>query len=118
MKIKDILSEGVRHKHCLSAVSIGANVSAIPNHQVHRSTPLIAPIHTAMAGDFGLELDLSKLSQQETDMLKTHIALYKNEVRDVVQLARMYRFKSPFEDGATALQFVNPDKSSAMLFSL
>ena len=98
------------------AVSMGAHVSAVPNHQVHRTTPLIARIHTAMAGNFGLELDLSKLTQQETDMLKTHIDLYKNEVRDVIQFGRMYRLKSPFEDGATAWQFVSPDKSRAILF--
>ncbi len=98
------------------AVSMGAHVSAIPNHQVHRATPLIARIHTAMAGNFGLELNLSKLSQQETDMLKTHIELYKNEVRDVVQFGRMYRLKSPFEGNSTAWLFVSPDKSRAALF--
>jgi alpha-galactosidase len=69
-----------------------------------------------MAGNFGLELDLSKLSLSEIDMLKTHIDLYKNEVRDIVQFGKMYRLKSPFEDYATAWQFVSPDKSRALLF--
>jgi alpha-galactosidase len=98
------------------AISMGAHVSAVPNHQVHRSTPLIARIHTAMAGNLGLELDLSKLSQDETDMLKAHIALYRNEVRDLVQFGRMYRLLSPFEGNMTAWLFVNEDKSKAVLF--
>jgi alpha-galactosidase len=98
------------------AISMGAHVSAVPNHQVHRSTPLIARIHTAMAGNLGFELDLSMLTQQETDMLKTHIELYKNEVRNLVQFGRMYRLISPFESNMTAWLFVNEDQSKAVLF--
>jgi alpha-galactosidase len=98
------------------AISIGSHVSAVPNHQVHRSTPLIARIHTAMAGNLGLELDLSMLTQQETEMLKTHIDLYKNEVRDIVQFGRMYRLISPFEGNSTAWLFINEDKSKVVLF--
>ncbi len=97
-------------------ISMGAHVSAVPNHQVHRTTPLIARLHTAMAGNLGFELDLSKLSQDETDILRTHIELYKNEVRNIVQFGRMYRLLSPFEGNMTAWLFVNDDRSKAVLF--
>jgi alpha-galactosidase len=98
------------------AVSMGAHVSAVPNHQVHRSAPLQGRIHTAMAGNFGLELDLAKLAPADLEILKNNIMLYKNEVREVVQFGRMYRLNSPFEDESTAWLFVSPDKSKAVLF--
>ena len=42
-------------------VSMGCHVSAIPNHQVHRMTPLNTRGVVAMSGNFGYELDITKL---------------------------------------------------------
>ena len=46
-------------------VSMGCHVSAIPNHQVHRMTPLNTRGVVAMSGNFGYELDITKLSYEE-----------------------------------------------------
>ncbi len=60
--------------------SMGAHVSAVPNHQMQRITPLTFRGHVAMAGNFGYELDLSKFSQEEKQIAKEQIAFYK-EIR-------------------------------------
>ena len=39
--------------------TMGAHVSAVPNHQVHRMTSLDMRGHVAMSGNFGYELDLN-----------------------------------------------------------
>lgn len=58
------------------ASSMAAHVSAIPNHQVHRNTPLETRGHVAMSGNFGYELDLTKLSASE-DKREAFAAYFK-----------------------------------------
>jgi hypothetical protein len=41
--------------------TMGAHVSAVPNHQLHRTTPMKTRGYVALAGQFGFELDLTKL---------------------------------------------------------
>ena len=45
--------------------SVGAHVSACPNHQTGRSVPLSTRADVALAGSFGYELDLRLLSDEE-----------------------------------------------------
>lgn len=45
--------------------TIGAHVSAVPNHQVHRDTSLKFRGDVAMSGNFGYELDLTKFTDAE-----------------------------------------------------
>ncbi len=47
------------------ASSVGAHVSAVPNHQTGRVTPFHTRGVVAMAGAFGYELDPKKLSEEE-----------------------------------------------------
>ena len=47
--------------------SIGSHVSAIPNHQVFRNTPLHTRANVAYFGTFGYELDLNELSLKERE---------------------------------------------------
>ncbi len=42
------------------SISMGSHVSAVPNHQVNRITPLSTRGIVAMAGSFGYELDVTK----------------------------------------------------------
>ena len=58
-------------------VSMGAHVSAVPNHQVGRTTSLETRYIVAAAGNLGYELDLQKLSQDEMELIKKQIAQYK-----------------------------------------
>lgn len=45
---------------------MGAHVSAVPNHQMGRMTPLETRGLVAMMGNLGYELDLTNLSDEES----------------------------------------------------
>ncbi|GAB2699247.1 alpha-galactosidase [Paenibacillus thermoaerophilus] len=94
--------------------SMGAHVSAVPNHQVGRVTPLETRGHVALSGNFGYELDLTKFSAEEKETVKAQVALYK-EIRHLVQFGDFYRLLSPFEGNDTAWMFVSKDKSEAFV---
>ncbi|MGG3917080.1 alpha-galactosidase [Parageobacillus thermoglucosidasius] len=94
--------------------AMGAHVSAVPNHQVHRMTSLEMRGHVAMSGNFGYELDLTKLSEEEKAIVKQQVAFYK-DIRSLVQFGTFYRILSPFEGNETAWMFVSEDKSEAFV---
>ena len=95
-------------------VSMGCHVSASPNHQLHRSTSFETRGITAMCGNFGYELDLTKLTDEEKAQAKSQIKFYK-EVRPLIQFGDFYRLQSPFENNETAWSFVAKDKSEAIV---
>jgi len=94
-------------------ISMGAHVSAVPNHQVGRSTSLEIRGHTAMSGNFGYELDLRSLSESECGQIKEQIAFYKTH-RKLLQFGRFIRLQSPFESDDAAWMFI--DEDSFLLF--
>ncbi|GMA58299.1 hypothetical protein GCM10025858_28020 [Alicyclobacillus sacchari] len=94
------------------ASSIGAHVSAVPNHQMHRLTPLSFRGHVAMSGNFGYELDLSKFTPEEKELAKQQIATYKS-IRQLVQFGDFHRLLSPFEGNETAWMFVSAQRDEA-----
>lgn len=93
--------------------SMGAHVSAVPNHQIGRTTSMQMRGDVALSGNYGYELDLSKLSQEDLDVAKENIALYK-AIRTVVQQGTFTRLISPFEQPAAAWQFVDDDGSEVV----
>lgn len=95
--------------------AIGAHVSAVPNHQVGRMTPLDFRADVAMSGNFGYELDLTRFTDEEKEAVKRQVADYK-QVRGLVQQGELYRLKSPFEGNETAWMFVSEDKSEALVY--
>jgi alpha-galactosidase len=94
------------------ASSMGAHVSAVPNHQVGRNTSLKMRGNVAMSGNFGYELDLTKFTEKEKEEVKAQVAQYK-EVRELIQFGDMYRLLSPFEGNETAWMYVSEDKTEA-----
>lgn len=54
--------------------SMGSHVPAIPNHQLHRNTPLKTRGDVAYFGTFGYELDPQKLSEHEKEEIKEQIS--------------------------------------------
>ena len=96
------------------AVTISAHVSACPNHQVGRTTPFKMRGDVAMSGQFGYEMDLSALSDEDLASAKEQVAFYK-KYRNVVQYGDMYRLVSPYEnDGEfAAWQFIK-DKTAIL----
>ncbi len=96
-------------------LSIGAHVSAVPNQQMNRITPWEFRGHVAMSGNFGYELDLTKLSSEERQVLRNQVALYKS-LRPLVQFGDFYRLQSPWNGEAAAWMFVSPTKNRAVVF--
>ena len=94
---------------------MGAHVSAVPNHQVGRVTPLEMRGLTAMCGRFGYELDLSKLTDEETETVKEQIKLY-HKYENTVHKGDMYRLLSPFECDAAAVEYVSEDRKEVLFF--
>ncbi|PZD96280.1 alpha-galactosidase [Paenibacillus sambharensis] len=92
--------------------AMGAHVSAVPNHQVGRITPLETRGHVALSGNFGYELDLTKFSEKDNEIVKQQVELYK-EIRHLVQFGDFYRLLSPFEGNDTAWMFISKDKREA-----
>lgn len=94
--------------------AIGAHVSAVPNHQVQRITSLDMRGHVAMFGNFGYELDLTKMTTEEKELVKEQVAEYK-ELRKLVQHGNFYRLLSPFEGNETAWSVVSADQQEAYI---
>ena len=96
-------------------VTMGAHVSVVPNQQTGRVTPLETRGYVAMSANFGYELDLNALSQQELDVVKGQIALYK-EIRDTIQNGTLYRIKNPFDGNLAQWNFVSQDGRQVVAF--
>ena len=92
-----------------------AHVSAVPNHQTGRSTPISFRHNVAMAGNFGYELDVTKFNEEDKQLIKEQVAIYKS-VRKLVQYGDLYRLLSPFEGNYTSFLYVAEDKKEAVLF--
>jgi alpha-galactosidase len=95
-------------------VTMGAHISAVPNHQVGRITPLETRAAVALSANFGLELDLRKLSAAERANVAGHVAVYKQH-RRLVQFGRFLRLESPFEGNRGAWQFVSEDRREVLV---
>ncbi|HEL2060164.1 TPA: alpha-galactosidase [Streptococcus suis] len=92
--------------------SIGAHVSAVPNHQVGRITPLATRGNVAMIGGaFGYELDLTKLSEKELDEISQQIETY-HSIRETIQFGQLYRLKKT--TNTWAANYVSQDKNQAV----
>lgn len=97
-------------------VSMGSHVSAVPNHQLHRITPLETRGNLAFFGTFGYELDLNLLPEEEITVVKQQIAFMK-QYRQLIQVdGDFYRLISPFEGSGneTAWMVVSQDKTEAI----
>ena len=93
---------------------MGSHVSASPNHQTNRVTPIETRADVAYFGTFGYELDLLKLSEEEKAEVRRQIAFMK-ENRELIQKGIFYRLKSPFEGNETAWIIVSEDQKKALV---
>lgn len=95
-------------------ITMGAHVSAVPNHQSGRTIPLKMRGDVAMFGQFGYELDPAKLSEEELTEIKNQVEFYKN-IRKSIQFGQMYRLKSPFDGQCTAWNVVGDNGDTVVL---
>ncbi|WP_297995640.1 alpha-galactosidase [uncultured Clostridium sp.] len=94
--------------------SMGAHVSISPNHQLFRNTPLGIRGNVAYFGAFGYELDLTKLSKEEHEIIKSQVEFVK-EYREIIQKGKFFRLKSPFENNISAWMVVSENKRKAIV---
>jgi len=99
----------------LPAVAMGAHVSAVPNHQVDRTTPLKTRGDVAMMGQFGYELDITSMTEEELGEMRNQISDCK-ALREIVARGDMYRLKSPFDGNNLAIEFVSEGKDEVAVF--
>lgn len=96
-------------------ITMGCHVSAVPNHQVGRITSIETRGNIALSGNFGYELDISKLTDKEKDIIKKQIEIYK-DISDIIINGRLYRIKSPFDGNDASWIIVSEDKERAVFF--
>ena len=93
------------------AISVGSHVSAVPNHQTGRVTPLATRGNVAMLGNLGYELDLHALPERNLEQIAQQVETYKS-IRKTVQFGDYYRLKKT--DNSYAYTYVNDDKSQVV----
>ncbi|KAI1179565.1 glycoside hydrolase family 36 protein [Nemania sp. FL0916] len=97
--------------------AMGCHVSAVPNGQVGRTTPLAFRSAVAsMCGSYGLELDPQHLSTEDLDAIPTLLALQR-DINPLVINGDFYRLALPDQSNWPAAMFVLPDASTAVLFA-
>ena len=106
------IQHGTSMVYPLSAM--GAHVSAVPNHQNHRVTPMLTRGHVAFTGAFGFELDLNKLSADDLAAARSLVQEY-NRVRGLLADGDLYRLRAPDDQTWTAWQVVAPDASRSLV---
>ena len=95
------------------AGTMGAHVSAVPNHQTGRVTPFTTRGHVALSGTFGYELDLNLVSAEEKQMVKEQLAEF-DRYYELTHEGDYYRLAKPGE-ALMAWGFVAKDQSRAMV---
>ena len=94
--------------------SVGAHVSACPNHQTGRSVPLSTRADVALAGSFGYELDLRLLSDEEKAQVKEQIKEF-HDYYDLTHEGDYYRLTERDNTSFTAWEFVAKNKERALV---
>ena len=97
--------------------TIGSHVSAVPNHQTGRITPIETRAVTAMAGSFGYELDLNQISDGEKQAVKLQIARFK-KYNYIIHNGLYYRISNPMKDDVAVWEYVSEDKSEALVHGM
>ena len=95
------------------ASAMGAHVSAVPNHQTGRSVSISMRGDVALGGNFGFELDLTRLSSEELDACAEMVKKIKG-IRSLTQKGTFWRLVSPFENSFAAWSFVSEDRSDVL----
>lgn len=94
---------------------IGAHVSDCPNHTVGRVTPFKTRGIVAMAGTFGYELDVTKIPEEDKNMIASQVETYKKYC-PLIQKGDYYRIASYQSNHYfDCYEIVSKDKKEAVL---
>ena len=107
------IQEGTALLYPLS--TMGAHVSDCPNHTVGRVTPFETRGIVALAGTFGYELDVTKISKEDRDKIPEQVAMY-HKYNDLVRQGDYYRLASYSQNHKfDCWEVVSEDKSEALV---
>lgn len=94
--------------------SMVAHVSACPNHQTGRTASFKTRGDVAQICNFGYELNVGSLSEEEKAMIKEQTDKHQ-EIEKMVMEGDLYRLRSPFEGNTCAWQLVSKDKKRSFV---
>ena len=108
-----MIQEGTSMIYPLTAM--GAHVSDCPNHTVGRTTPFATRGYVALAGTFGYELDITKISEEDRNLIKPQTEMY-HRYNDLVRTGDYYRIASYSENHFyDCWQVVSKDKTESLV---
>ncbi|MCR5640081.1 MAG: alpha-galactosidase [Lachnospiraceae bacterium] len=102
------IQNGYSYGYPMSAVT--AHVSACPNHQTLRNTPLSSRFHVASYGVLGYECNFCDMKKEELEAIAVQIATYKKH-RRTMQYGSFYRLRS---DNVYQWMVVSEDRKDAV----
>jgi alpha-galactosidase len=97
--------------------AVGSHVSAVPNHQTGRITPIESRAVVAMAGSFGYELDLNRLPDEEKEAVKEQITRFK-KYGSLIREGRYYRLSNPLSDNYAVWEYVSEDRAEVLVHGI
>ena len=86
-----MIQEGTALVYPLAAM--GAHVSDCPNHAVGRVTPFETRGHVALAGTFGYELDITRIPEEDRNMIPEQTKMY-HKYHELIREGDYYRIAS------------------------
>ena len=96
---------------------MGCHVSAAPNHQTLRFTPLDTRFDVAAFGLLGYEMDLTALNPAQKKSIKAQIEFYKLH-RELFQRGEFYCLDVPEPDKGGAWMVVSADRCKAAVLEM
>jgi alpha-galactosidase len=96
------------------ACTVGSHVSACPNHQTGRITPLSTRGVVASSGILGYELDLNKLTELEKEEVRKQIKDYRNDY-DLITDGLYYRLTDLDSQDFCAWEYLSQDGKKAIV---
>lgn len=95
--------------------TMGAHVSACPNHGTARITPLKTRGVVAYFGTYGIELDITTMTDEEKAEIKRQIVEFK-KYYSLIQNGEYYRLQSPYDNKFyVAWEVSRADESEALV---
>ena len=95
--------------------TMGAHVSDCPNHALGRTTPFKTRGYVALAGTFGYELDVTRIPEEDRNMIPAQVDMY-HKYNDIVRMGDYYRIASYYDNHEyDCYMVVSKDKTEALL---
>jgi alpha-galactosidase len=107
------IQEGTSLVYPLS--TMGAHISDCPNHALGRTTPFRTRGYVALAGTFGYELDVTRIPEEDREMIPSQVEMY-HKYNDIVRMGDYYRIASYHDNHEyDCYMVVTKDRSEALM---